>query len=186
LLIGVICLAPSLAAQTWPVNLARFKGAGQDSAGQVWAIGYAPTLGLYRWEGNKWNPFPVEGLAGNAEPMAVARGSDGAVYFVWSAGLNVHAVTRHQGTASRTLAQFTGPLADSPSIFVDSHGNVWITERGPHIYRVTPQGRAECIYTIPDEDYLSTRPLRSAVPLFNPVYATADGLGRIWFWSGEW
>jgi streptogramin lyase len=184
LLIGVICLAPSLAAQTWPVNPARIKGAGQDSVGQVWAIGYAPTLGLYRWENEQWRAVPIEGLPGNAQPMAAASGSDGAVYCVWSAGLNVHPVTRHQGTASLILAQFTGALADSPSIFVDSHGNVWITERGPHIYRVTPQGRAECIYTIPDEDYLSTRPLRAARPLFNPVHATADGLGRIWFWSG--
>jgi streptogramin lyase len=82
------------------------------------------------------------------------------------------------------LAQISGALADSPSIFVDPRGNVWITEKGPHLYRVTPQGRAECVYTIPEEDYLSTRPLRTARPMFNPIYGTADGLGRIWFWSG--
>jgi len=184
LLIGLLCVVPSLAAQTWPVNPARIKAARQDSAGQVWAIGYAPTLGLYRWAGDQWNAVPVEGLAGNAEPMAVARGSDGAVYCVWSAGLDIHPVSRHQGADSRILAQLHGPVAESPSLFADSRGNVWITEKGPHIYRVTSQGDAECVYTIPNEAYLSTRPLQSPRPMFNPVYATADGLGRIWFWSG--
>jgi hypothetical protein len=177
-------LAASLAAQPWRVEPAKLRGVGQDSTGQVWAIGYAPSLGLFRWESDKWNSIFVDGLPSNSQPMAIARGSDGAVYCVWSAGEETHSLTRHQGTTSKVQAQFIGPLANFPNIFGDAHGNVWITEMGPHIYRVTPQGKAECIYTIPDDDYVAFGPTRGPRRMFNPVYATGDALGHIWFWSG--
>jgi hypothetical protein len=166
------------------VEPAKLRGVGQDSTGQVWAIGYAPSLGLFRWENDKWKSIVVDGLPSNFQPMAVARGSDGAVYCVWSAGEGTHSLTRHHGTTSKVQAQFIGPLADFPKIFGDAHGNVWITEMGPHIYRVTSQGKAECIYTIPDDDYVAFGPTRGPRRMFNPVYATGDALGRIWFWSG--
>jgi hypothetical protein len=156
---------------------------GQDSTGQVWAVGYAPSQWLYRWEGDKWKPAPVEDLPGNPFPMAVASGSDGAVYCVWSVGM-AHVVTWHRGTASKVMAQFTGSLEDSPSIFADARGNVWITERGPHIYRVTPQGWAGCVYTIPNDEYISISATSLSQRAFNPIYATSDALGRVWFWSG--
>ena len=182
-LIGITCFAASLAAQPWRVDPAKLRGAGQDSTGQVWAIGYAPSLGLYRWEDDKWISVVV-GLPRTAQPMAITGGSDGAVYCVWSTGEDTHSLTWHQGTHSKELARFTGPLANSPSIFADTHGNVWITEMGPHIYRVTPEGKAECVYTIPDDEYIAFGPTRGPRRMFNPVYATADAQGRIWFWSG--
>lgn len=183
LLVSILCLVPSMAAQPWRMDSAKLSGVGQDSTGQVWAIGYAPSLGLYRWEGDKWSSV-VDGLPGNAQPMAIASGSDGAVYCVWSAGEATHSLTRHLGISSKVLARFTGSLATFPSIFGDVHGNVWITEMGPHIYRVTPEGKAECIYTIPDDEYVAFGPTRGPRRMFNPVYATGDALGRIWFWSG--
>jgi hypothetical protein len=182
-LLFIIIPASILGAQPWHVDPAELRGAGQDSTGQVWALGYAPSLGLYRWGEDKWISVTV-GLPGNAQPVAITSGSDGAVYCVWSIGENAHSVTWHRGTSSKELARFTGPLADSPSIFADTHGNVWITEMGPHIYRVTPEGKGECVYTIPDDAYVAIGPTRGPRRMFNPVYATADAQGRIWFWSG--
>ena len=93
-------------------------------------------------------------------------------------------MTWHQGTVSKTLAQFTGDIANRPNIFVDPNKNIWITGRGIHIYRITPDGKAECAYTIEyDHRYDANLP-QGARLNFDPVYATADGQGRIWFWSG--
>jgi hypothetical protein len=183
LLICVTCLTASLEAESWRVDSARLRSVAQDSTGQVWAIGYAPSQGLYRWESDRWTPV-ADHLPENAQPQAIARGSDGAVYGVWSAGADAHSVTWHRGTESKILAQFNGPLAQVPNILADAQGNVWITEPGPHIYRVTPQGKAECIYTIPDDGYVAYGPTRGPRRMFNPVYATADASGRVWFWSG--
>ena len=184
LLLSILFLVPSLAAQPWHVDPARLRGVEQDSDQQVWAIGYSPSQGIYRWGDDRWNPVNVDGIPNNSQPMAIASGSDGAVYCLWSSDVGTHAVTRHRGNTSNLLAQFTGSLARFASIFVDPRGNVWITEWGPHIYRLTPQGKAECIYTIPDDDYVAFGPTRGPGRMFNPVYATADALGRIWFWSG--
>ena len=183
LLIGITCLSANLSAQTWRVDSAKLRGVAQDSTGQVWAIGYAPSRGLYRWGSDKWTPV-LDHLPENSEPQAIASGADGAVYCVWSAGEDAHSVTWHRGADSKLLAQFSGSLGGFPSLFADAHGFVWINEMGPHIYRVTPQGKAECVYTIPDEDYIASGPTRGPRRMFNPVYVTADTLGRLWFWSG--
>ena len=184
LLLSVLVLASSLAAQPWHVDAARLRGLAQDSDHQVWAIGYSPSQGIYRWGDDRWNPVDVDGIPNNSEPIVIAGGSDGAVYCLWRSALGVHALTRHRGNTSNLLAQFAGSLSPSASIFVDLQGNVWITEAGPHIYRVTSQGKAECIYTIPDDDYMAFGPTRGPGRMFNPVYAVGDGEGRIWFWSG--
>jgi hypothetical protein len=82
------------------------------------------------------------------------------------------------------VAQFTGDLADRASLFVDSSRNIWITEKGIHIYRITPDGKTDCVYTIEyDHRYDANLPKRARLN-FNPVHATEDGQGRIWFWSG--
>ena len=184
LLLSILVLVPSLAAQPWHVDAARLRGLAQDSDHQVWAIGYSPSQGIYHWGDDRWNPVNVDGVPNNAEPIAITGGSDGAVYCLWSSTLGAHAVTRHRGNTSNPLAQVTGSLSPFASIFIDPRGNVWITEAGPHIYRVTPQGKAECIYTIPDDDYVAFGPTQEPQQMFNPVHAIGDSLGRIWFWSG--
>jgi streptogramin lyase len=149
--------------------------------GQVWGIGASMGTSLYRWEGDKWNP--VAGVSGNTGTVALANGPDGAVYGLWTTTEGRHTVTWHKGTVSKTLAQFTGDLANLPNIFVDPNRNIWITERGLHIYRITPQGKAECIYTIEyDHRYDSNQ--RGGRINFESVFATADGQGRVWFWAG--
>ena len=184
LLLCVICLAPSLAAQPWRVDSTRLNALAQDSTGQVWGIGAFMSADLYRWEDSNWNAAPVSGVTVNSRPFALANGPDGAVYCLWSAGEGAHTVTWHQGSVSKTLAQFTGDVAFAPTIFVDSKRNVWITGRGIHIYRITPEGHAEPAYTIEyDHRYDANLP-KGARLNFDPVYATADGQGRIWFWSG--
>jgi len=184
LLLCVICLAPSLAAQSGRVDSTRVNVMAKDSTGQVWGIARAMSSGLYRWEGDRWNPIVMEGVSGNSGPTALASGPDGAVYCLWSAGEGTHTMTWHKGNVSKTLAQFTGDLGNLPNIFVDPNKNVWITERGIHIYRITPEGKAECAYTI-EYDHRFESNLPSGAHLnFDSVFATADGQGRVWFWSG--
>jgi streptogramin lyase len=74
-------------------------------------------------------------------------------------------------------------LGDEPHIFVDPQGSIWITEKGRHIYQVTPQGEAACAYTIADEQFHPFGRPHGDESRINPVYATADGQGRLWFWS---
>jgi streptogramin lyase len=81
------------------------------------------------------------------------------------------------------VAQFAGHLADRPHFFVDRTGNAWITEQGRHIYRVTPQGKAECVYTIDDNQLREQGRPKNDRSRFNPVSAAADSRGRVWFWS---
>jgi streptogramin lyase len=182
LFLCLICLATSLAAQQWRVNTTKITDAVQDSTGQVWGAAYSEDLGLYRWEDNTWKSVAVSGVPGSSA-LALARGPEGAVYCLWSAGAETHAVTWHKGTTSKLVTSFTGHLEDRPFVFVDPNRNVWLTERGRHIFRITPQGTAECVYTIADYQFHEYgRPVNDQSTI-NPVFATADARGRIWFWS---
>jgi len=185
LLLCVLCLAPSLAAQTGQVDSTRLSAWAQDSTRQVWGIGAMMGSNLYRWEGAKWNTVAVEGVSSPYGPSALTSGPDGAVYCLWSAGEEEHVVTWHKGSASKVLAHFTGDINRfSPSIFVDPHKNIWITDRGTRIYRITPEGKAENVYTIEyDHRYGANLPSGGHLN-FEAVFATADAEGRVWFWAG--
>ena len=149
LLLCLICLAPNLAAQSWRVDTTRLNAWAQDSTGQVWGTGVLMGPDLYRWEGSGWRTVTVDGIAGNYQPSALASGPDGEVYCLGSDAENEHAVTRHKGSTAKVVAHFAGELDKFlPSIFVDPGKNIWITEAGIHIYRITPEGKAECAYTI--------------------------------------
>jgi streptogramin lyase len=186
LLLCLICLAPSLAAQTWRVDSNRINAWAQDSTGQVWGIGILMSPDLYRWGASGWNAIAVDGIAGNYQPSALATGPDGEVYCLWSAGEEEHIVARLQGSTSQVVAHFTGHLDKFfPSIFIDSNRNIWITESGIHIYRITPDGQAECVYTIEyDHRYEANLPKKARLN-FDSVYAAEDGQGKVWFWSGR-
>jgi streptogramin lyase len=185
LLVCIICVAPCLAAQPWQVDSTKIGGAVQDSTGRIWGFGAHPNLGVYRWEGEKWLSLSVAGVPDKAWPWVVTLGSDGAVYFLWSDGSENIAVSRHQETAGKLLVRFAGHLRDRPRIFVDPGGNIWITEQGRRIFRVTSQGKAECVYTITDDQFLEHGRPKSENWAFNPICATADGRGRVWFWSNS-
>ncbi len=189
--LAVVLLASNASAQS-PLILDKtsINRIEQDSTGQVWGVDSPSRGDLYRWESDQWKITPVEGVVADSRPAALATGPDGAVYCLWTSresdltgeGLTV---TRHKGSESKTLAHFFGELAPSPSIFVDPHGTVWITEHGIHIYRVTPDGKADCAYTIEYDHRNDANQPRGARMNFAPIHATADGLGRVWFWSGE-
>lgn len=181
-IVGVTVLAPGLAGRPWREDSTKISDAVQDSTGQVWGVTHDVGWGLYRWEDDAWKSVAILGVPGGAGPFALARGSDGAVYCLWS-GATGHAITRHQGTSSTLLATFTGHLNLSPRIFVDPNGNVWITEPGRHIFRISREGKVESVYTIADKQFLDFGRLRDEESGFNPVHATADARGRIWFWS---
>lgn len=197
LLIGWLAI-PALAAPTLQVDRTSIVMIQQDSTGVVWAAGSSD---LYRWNANAWQhvmgegipaPSPVvsmtRGVAGeeihNASPViSMTRGLDGAVYCLWRSHSEVHTLTRHQGDSTREFAQFTGPLANFARLFVDPTGNLWITEQGRHIYRVTSQGKAEAIYTIPGDQFIVQGREGNNLPRCNPISAVADGRGQVWFWS---
>lgn len=181
-LLGLLPVS-ALAASPLKVDRTNIAWAQQDSAGVVWGIAVYGSPGLYRWEQDAWQRVAGEGLPQGGAPVALGRGPDGAVFCLWNNPPEAHALTRHQGDSTRQFAQFTGPLADYPGLFVDPGGNLWITERGPHIYRVTPEGTAESAYTIPDDQFQAQNLPRNARPVYGPVVATADGRGRVWFWS---
>lgn len=181
-LLCILCLAATLAAQPWPVDSTKISQAVQDSTGQVWGINLAGGGSLSRWQADTWKSITPLGVPEHSQLTALARGSDGAVYGVWNDGADT-LVTRHQEATSKLLARFTGRLKDRPHIFVDARGNAWVTEQGRRIFRVTPNGEAECVYTIPDSQFREEGRPKNDKSAFDPIYATADARGRIWFWS---
>jgi streptogramin lyase len=184
LLVCIVCLASNLAAQSLHVDSTPVGRMVQDSTGQIWGAGYPMSHDLYRWENDTWRVVTVSGVPSNSRPVALAGGSDGAVYSLWTDGHGRDIVTWHQGPNSRKLAEFSGDLTRIPSLFVDPQKNVWITDRGIHINRVTPEGKAETAYTLDYEDRWDTNRPNNSYINFQSVFATADGQGRVWFWSG--
>lgn len=185
-LAAFLALLPSLllAATILQVDSTKISTAAQDSTGAVWGIANYGMPGLYRWEENSWRPVTGEGIPSNAAPTALARGPDGAVFCLWNNSGESHAMTRYQGDSSRQIATFTGHIEYAPRLFADPKGNIWITENGNQIYRVTPKGKAELAYTIPDDQFLTeTQPPRNVRVAAAVVLATADQRGRVWFWS---
>lgn len=183
---ALLALLPALAlaAPSLQVDSTKISIAAQDSTGTVWGIANYGGPGLYRWQENSWRPVSSEGIPSNATPTVLTRSPDGAVFCLWNNSGESHTVTRHQGDLSRQFASFTGHLEYSTRLFVDPKGNIWITENGNQIYRVTPEGKAEVAYTIPDDQFLTeTRPPRNLRPASAVVSATADQRGRVWFWS---
>ena len=148
----------------------------------MWGISLGYPIGLSRWEGNAWKSVTPLVVPEHSQLVTLARGADGAVYGVWNNEVETF-VTRHQGATSKLLTRFTGHLRDRPRIFVDSRGNVWITEQGKRIFRITPQGQAECVYTLADSQFLDESRPKNDQSAFNPLNATADARGRIWFSS---
>ena len=186
LLLCIIVLSASLAAQPPHVDSTRLNAWAQDSTGQAWGMGALMGGGLYHWEADKWTAVPVDGISGEFSPAALAGGPDGAVYCLWSAGEASHAVTWHKGPVSKVLAHFGGDINRfSPEIFVDLNKNIWITEEGIHIYRIASDGKAECAYTIEYDHRVESNLPHGARLNFDSVHATADGQGRVWFWSGR-
>jgi streptogramin lyase len=184
LLVCFLCFVPSLAAQSQPVDSTQISRILQDATGQVWGSSAARGSSLYRWEGDAWKYVALDAASGTSATVSMATGPDGAVYCLWGRGEGEHSVTWHKGTVSKTLAHFAADAGDQPNIFVDPRKNIWITGRGVHIYRLTPEGKAEDVYTIEyDRRYAPNLP-SGAHMNFEPVSATADEQGRVWFWPG--
>ena len=173
---------PALAAPALEVERTNIAMVQQDSMGVVWGTGSSR---LYRWEDNHWQIVSGEGFPEGVPLTALTRGRDGAVYCLWKNSPDGHTLTRHQGDSSRQFAHFAGHLTDWARLFVDPAGNIWITEQGAHIYRVTPQGKAEGIYTIPANLLREEGPPGDNRLRCNPISAAADGRGRVWFWRGS-
>ncbi len=182
---GVLLAAWSVyvaSAQFPPFDTTRLSDAAQDAQGQVWAISGELREALYRWKGERWELAPVRGISAGAQPLALARSPDGDVLCLWSVNQESQLMTRHSGDNAKVVAKFSGRLRD-PALFTDPAGNVWVTERGPDIYRISASGKAERVYSIIDEQFHANGAPRSSLPTYNPVLATLDGRGRVWFWS---
>lgn len=182
ILLGLLAI-PALAAPALRVDRTRIGWAQQDSTGTVWGIAIYGDPGLYRWEQNGWQRVTGEAVPQGGTPVASARGPDGAVFYLWSTPPDTYTVTRHQGNSSRQFARITGGPVDLSRLAVDPKGDLWITGRASQIYRVTPEGKTEVAYTIPNDQYVTPRQPTLVRPPYAYLAANADSRGRMWFWS---
>jgi hypothetical protein len=60
---------------------------------------------------------------------------------------------------------------------------VWLTGQDRRIFRLTPEGKAECVYTIVENQFRVEGPSNGEPSLLAPIYSTSDGRGRVWVWS---
>jgi hypothetical protein len=165
-------------------DLTRACDAVQDGAGKVWALICETPNRIFVTDGQGWTgvDFPLQ--KGNVFPSRFDRRTDGTVLCLWdSESKEEHFLTEHTQTGAKLLATFSGALSWA-RMLVDSKENVWLTGKGRDIFRVSPSGTVERVYSIQNDQYLEhTRPKNESLYSYNPVCALEDARGRIWFWS---
>lgn len=172
-----------------------------DRAGRVWAI--HRDTGLSQWNGHNWQPFEVPlppppatdptdptdlPQPPRAFPLLLQTNLQGTAYVLWA---QRGGSTEQEGSFWITQLGDTGPplsavfRARLSAAFVafaafgpDGHG--WLTEAGPHIYRIRPDLKVELAYTIQPDRMAGTR-----FDQFNPVQATPDERGGVWLWGEQ-
>ena len=182
LLIFVTLFGTPLVAESWRMDSIKIHQAARDSTGRVWGAGWYENGGLFCWDGNQWKLASGEGTA-VPPPFSLVRGPDGAIYGLSAVTTAVYVVTWHKGSVSKVLARFEAQLYE-PSLFVDRSRNIWITESGRHIFRVTADGKADCVYSITDDQFYGSGNTDRGEA--SSMRATTDGRGRIWFWPYSW
>ncbi|MBI2926065.1 MAG: hypothetical protein HYY24_10210 [Verrucomicrobia bacterium] len=178
-----------------PLVPLRVRDVAQDATGLVWAIDQ--TGALFRWIAGRWDevgfsPVHSDGAAGDSVAVSQHRGAHalllastpaGDVWALWSradgyvGGEENYWLSRHRGARSEPISAFRAWL-ESADLFVDSKGNGWLTQTGPTIHRVAPDGTVTLAHSLTADQ----RTVHSDDRL-NPVRAGEDGQGRLWFWG---
>jgi len=170
-----------LFGQLLPFDQTSVKDAIQDGSGQIWAITGQGQSELCRWQKNRWDLAPVPDEVKGYYPEALGRGLDGTVLCEWGPDNgSIHLLTWHKGLQSKVMARFEGPRF-APQLSLAGR-NVWLTGEGKDIYRISSTGEALLAYSIAASQlHFYGRNSEQ----HNPVYATLDGRGRVWFWSNS-
>jgi len=157
-----------------------------DSTGLLWAMPQSQYGQLFTFDGVRWSnvngPFPSEV---RAMPAALGRFSDGAVACVWRTSENRAAISRHLGKESRVIAEIGAKITGSVRShepFGDSHNRLWILDQSPQVFVVSAAGESRVAWDISDSECIN--PLQRH-GTFNPLFATEDGLGRVWIWTNS-
>ena len=157
-----------------------------DSTGLLWAMSQSEHGQLFTFDGVHWSnvrvPFSKES---RAIPAALGRFSDGAVACVWGTPENRVAISRHLGKESRVIAEIGAKIIGSGpnhAPFGDSHNRLWILDQTPQVIVVSAAGESRVAWDITDSECIN--PLDRHYS-FNPLFATEDGLGRVWVWTNS-
>ena len=173
------CLAAA-AASGRAQEPASAEAAALDGSGVLWVFSRANAGEVYRFDGQRWETQSTA-LPGNGSPVpaAAATLSDGAVVCLWRLDEQQFAAVRYAGRESRWLGAVEGKLPFSglkSRPLADEHGQLWVADTFPRIYRVSAEGVRVAHALAPAE---LVRPR----PEYNAMHATADGRGRLWLWS---
>ncbi|MDQ3815447.1 MAG: hypothetical protein M3347_16140, partial [Armatimonadota bacterium] len=193
-ILGIAAASRAGMAQPLQIDQTSFQDAERDAAGQIWAI-QGSADGLYRWDDSGWDQVDVSAITTGAEPLNLIPSPNGALICLWyrrneqisQTEPQEFLLTEHKGKTSRLLTKFKAKIDYSQRfMFADRAGNVWITSGGKGIYRITPAGAAERIYSIAP---FQMRRLGNPADYSgdtNSLHAIEDGRGRLWFWSHVW
>lgn len=157
-----------------------------DSTGLLWAMNQSDYGKLFTFDGVRWSSALVPfGKETRAMPAALGRFSDGAVAGVWRISENRAAISRHLGKDSRVIAEFGAKITGSGpehAPFGDSHNRLWILDQSPQVFVVSAAGEARIAWEVSDSECINPLQRHGS---FNPLFATEDGLGRVWVWTNS-
>jgi len=164
---------------------AEFSDAEQDGNGHIWAISQSASAQLWMQQGDSWQIMPLPahdlGLA-----LFLNRRRDGHILAFWSGSDGNFTITEHTDSTSRIVTRLGRSINAylRMQVFVDSQENLWLTEMQGEITRVTPEGDTSVHYR-PSAKMLLNAPSRDdpTDSDYNPLLATEDGTGKIWFWA---
>ncbi len=209
----VSCLKTALprAAQIPAADTTSVSTVVQAGGGTVWALG-SGTSGLLRWRDGGWTdvasplpsakswPWEEEYLRANGEvpePSGLWVGPKGGVVVDWlDPTTQKSELFWQRGGSAKPLAVVpaaghieTLALASFGIVAVtaDAHGwrnGVPVTGQGAAIFRLSPNGELDQIYTLKTDQYLPYRTGVAGAPSFLPLSVTRDEQGHVWIWCG--
>ena len=180
-ILAVAMPASALDAQVIPYDPIPVIDAAQDGSGKAWAItGQQSSAQLSVWGKNKWEAASTPAEVIGTRPYVLGHGPEDSVLCVWQSDSGINTLTRHKGPQSTVMARFEVPaLVPQIQLMADNKGNIWITREG-EIYRIFPEAEKQISYSIAREQ---RHAYGRDSQMHNPILATPDGDGRLWFWS---
>jgi hypothetical protein len=178
-----VCLRASAQIEIYQTGTwADIRVAAQDSHGWIHTAGVADP-GAWTWEKN-WEPSfghsaweaYYSGDTRTGIPATMDPAGDGTVISLWTrkTDASVYLVSQNgRGSFTRRGGNIQGPVALARAL-VDSHTNLWVTERGVNIYKA-----GSLVHTITLGELWPGGNASDCLP----VSMAEDARGRIWFWT---